>query len=97
MTSSGDLVLGFNAHIQRDLPFVLYDLYKQGRPVSYEDHTRINEFLQKVSFLGELAQKFDPTIERFESVHSTSLRRAPCVLVNPSSTPVSSKNTRFSS
>lgn len=63
VTSSGDLVLGFNAHIQRDLPFVLYDLYKQGHPVSYEDHTRVNEFLQKVNFLEELAQKFDPTID----------------------------------
>lgn len=63
VTSSGDLVLGFNAHIQRDLPFVLYELYKQGHPVSYKDHTRVNEFLQKVNFLGELAQKFDPTID----------------------------------
>lgn len=63
VTGSGDLVLGFNAHIQRDLPFVLYKLYKQGHPVSYEDHNRINEFLQKVNFLGELAQKFDPTID----------------------------------
>lgn len=63
VSSSGDLVLGFNAHIQRDLPFVLYKLYKQGHPVSYEDHTRVNEFLQKVNFLGELAQKFDPTID----------------------------------
>jgi Family of unknown function (DUF5995) len=63
VTSSGDLILGFNAHIQRDLPFVLYELYKQGHPVSYEDHTRVNEFLQTVNFLGELAQKFDPTID----------------------------------
>ena len=63
VTSSGDLVLGFNAHIQRDLPFVLYELYKQGHPVSYEDHTRVNEFLQTINFLGELAQKFDPIID----------------------------------
>jgi hypothetical protein len=63
VTSSGDLFLGFNAHIQRDLPFVLYELYKRGDQVSYEDHNRINEFLQKVDFLEELAQKFDPTID----------------------------------
>lgn len=63
VTSSGDLVLGFNAHIQRDLPFVLYELYKQGNTVSYEDHNRVNEFLQTVNFLTELAQKFDPTID----------------------------------
>ena len=63
VTSSGDLFLGFNAHIQRDLPFVLYELYKRGDPVSYEDHNRVNEFLRKVNFLEELAQKFDPTID----------------------------------
>jgi len=31
--------------------------------VSYEDHTRVNEFLQNVSVLKELVQKFDPTID----------------------------------
>jgi hypothetical protein len=35
----------------------------QGHPVSYEDHTRGNEFLKKVDVLGELVQKFDPTID----------------------------------
>ena len=63
VSGSGNLILGFNAHIQRDLPFVLYELYVQGRPVSYEDHTRVNEFLQNVNVLEELAQKFDPTID----------------------------------
>lgn len=63
VSGSGNLILGFNAHIQRDLPFVLYELYVQGHPVSYEDHTRVNEFLQKVNVLEELAQKFDPTID----------------------------------
>ena len=63
VSGSGNLILGFNAHIQRDLPFVLYELYVQGRPVSYEDHTRVNEFLQKVNVLEELARKFDPTID----------------------------------
>ena len=63
VSGSGNLILGFNAHIQRDLPFVLYELYLQGHPVSYFDHTRANEFLQKVNVLQELAQKFDPTID----------------------------------
>lgn len=63
VSGSGNLILGFNAHIQRDLPFVLYELYLQGRLVSYEDHNRINEFLQNVNFLKELAQKFEPTID----------------------------------
>lgn len=63
VSGTGNIALGINAHIQRDLPFVLYELYLQGRPVSYEDHTRINEFLQKVNPLSELAEKFDPTID----------------------------------
>lgn len=63
VAGSGNLFLGFNAHIQRDLPFVLYDLYTQGRPVSYSDHTLVNQFLQQVDVTDELAQKFDPTID----------------------------------
>lgn len=63
VSASGNVALGINAHIQRDLPFVLYELYLQGHPVSYEDHTRVNQFLQKVNPLDELAQKFDPTID----------------------------------
>ncbi|MDV2993210.1 MAG: hypothetical protein N4J56_002864 [Chroococcidiopsis sp. SAG 2025] len=60
---AGNLVLGINAHIQRDLPFVLYELYLKGRPVSYEDHTRVNQFLQQADSLPEVAEKFDPTID----------------------------------
>lgn len=63
LTGSGNLALGINAHIQRDLPFVLYELYQQGNPVSYEDDTRINQFLQGVNVLDELALKLDPTID----------------------------------
>lgn len=63
VAGSGNLILSSNAHIQRDLPFVLYELYLQGRPVSYEDHTRANEFLQQVNVLEEVAQKFDPTVD----------------------------------
>lgn len=63
VSGSGNIALSINAHIQRDLPFVLYELYLQGRPVSYEDHTRVNQFLQQVNPLKELAAKFDPTID----------------------------------
>lgn len=63
VSGAGNVALGINAHIQRDLPFVLYELYLQGRPVSYEDHTRVNQFLQQVNPLSELAEKFDPTID----------------------------------
>lgn len=63
VTGAGNLLLSFNAHIQRDLPFVLYELYTQGTPVSYSDHTRVNQFLQQVDVVDELAQKFDPTLD----------------------------------
>ncbi|MBE9020746.1 hypothetical protein IQ272_32395, partial [Chroococcidiopsidales cyanobacterium LEGE 13417] len=63
VSGSGNIALGINAHIQRDLPFVLYELYLMGRPASYEDHTRVNDFLQQVNPLKELAEKFDPTID----------------------------------
>lgn len=63
VTGSGNIALGINAHIQRDLPFVLYELYLKGHPVSYEDRNRVNNFLQKVNPLKELAAKFDPTID----------------------------------
>jgi len=61
-SSAGNLVLGFNAHIQRDLPFVLYELYLQGHPVSYADHNRVNQFLRKVNVV-QVAKKFDSTID----------------------------------
>ena len=63
VAGGGNLFLGFNAHIQRDLPFVLYELYAQGRPISYTDHTLVNQFLQQVDVLDEVAQKFDPTVD----------------------------------
>lgn len=63
VSGAGNLALGINAHIQRDSPFVLYELYLQGRPVSYEDYTRVNQFLQQVNPLKELAAEFDPTID----------------------------------
>jgi hypothetical protein len=63
VAGAGNLLLGFNAHIQRDLPFVLYELYTQGTPVSYSDHIRANQFLQQVDVIDELVQKFDPTLD----------------------------------
>lgn len=63
VSGAGNLILGFNAHIQRDLPFVLYELYLQGHPVNYEDHIRVNKFLQQVNILSEIARKFDPTVD----------------------------------
>ena len=67
VAGAGNLLLGFNAHIQRDLPFVLYELYLQGHPVSYEDHTRVNKFLQQVNISPEIARKFDPTVDNADN------------------------------
>jgi len=61
LPAAGDAFLGFSAHIQRDLPFVLYDLYVQGHPVSHADHTLVNDFLAQVDVAAELAARFDPS------------------------------------
>lgn len=61
VTSSGNAILGFNAHIQRDLPFTLYELYEKGTPVSEFDHFKVNEFLAQVDFADEILERFDPT------------------------------------
>lgn len=61
--SSGNALLGFNAHIQRDLPFVLYDLHSRGTPITHEDHTLVNDFLAQVDATGEVVDRFDPTFD----------------------------------
>jgi hypothetical protein len=61
LSAQGNAFLGVSAHIQRDLPFVLYELHVQGHPVSYEDHTLVNEFLAQVAVAPEIIERFDPT------------------------------------
>lgn len=63
VSGGGNLILSTNAHILRDQPLMLYELYQQGNPISYEDHDRFNQVLLQVNVLEELAQKFDPTID----------------------------------
>lgn len=63
VTGTGNLSLGTSAHILRDLPFVLYELEQQGTPISKADHDLFNQVLLQVDVLGELAQKFDSTID----------------------------------
>jgi hypothetical protein len=61
----GNLVLGINAHIQRDLPFTLagIGLVKPDGSSRKTDHDRVNRFLNKVmdDLIPELAARFDPT------------------------------------
>ncbi len=61
VTSVGNAVLGINAHIQRDLPFVLYELHTQGLAPSYHDHNVANTFLAMVEVADEIIARFDPT------------------------------------
>jgi hypothetical protein len=66
VTSLGNALLGMNAHIRRDLAFTLYDLYTQGKPVSYSDHNKVNNFLAQVDVSDEIRDRFDPTFDSLD-------------------------------
>jgi hypothetical protein len=63
----GDLFLGINAHVQRDLPFALaaIGLVKPDGTTRKTDHDRVNRFLNRVmdDLVLEIARRFDPTID----------------------------------
>lgn len=66
LTGSGDLLLGMNAHVNRDLPFVLAAIgittpTGQSRK---PDHDKVNQFLNAVvqPLLVESAARLDPTM-----------------------------------
>jgi Family of unknown function (DUF5995) len=61
LSAQGNAFLGVSAHIQRDLPFVLYDLYTRGDAVSHDDHTLVNSFLAQLDVAPEIIARFDPT------------------------------------
>jgi hypothetical protein len=67
VSGSGSIFLGMSAHINRDLPFVLYDigLVAPDGTSRKADHDRVNEFLNRVSddLFPELARRFDPTVD----------------------------------
>jgi hypothetical protein len=67
VTAQGNLSLGINAHVQRDLPFVLagIGLVKPDGSSRKHDHDRVNEFLNRVTdgLYAEIARRFDPTID----------------------------------
>ncbi len=62
----GDMLLGINAHIQRDLPFVLAEigLVRPDGTSRKPDHDRVNEFLDLLAgdVMREIAQRFDPSV-----------------------------------
>ena len=67
VSAAGNLALGINAHVQRDLPFVLASLglVKPDGSSRKADHDRVNEFLNRVAdeLYPEIARRFDPTID----------------------------------
>ena len=66
----GDLLLGINAHVQRDLPFVLYSigLTTPAGASRKPDHDRVDKILNRViePLIAEIARRFDPTVDDAE-------------------------------
>ncbi len=64
MEGMGDLLLGMNAHINRDLPYTLahVGLVKGDGSSRKLDHDKVNQFLDRVidPLQDELAQRYDP-------------------------------------
>src|SRR5918995_1368125 len=67
VSANGNLLLGINAHVQRDLPFVLYSigLVRPDGTSRKADHDRVNQILNRVTddVIAEIARRFDPTID----------------------------------
>ena len=67
VSGTGDLLLGINAHVQRDLPVVLYSLglVRPDGTSRKPDHDRVDIILNAVEddIIAELARRFDPTVD----------------------------------
>ncbi len=67
VSATGDLLLGINAHVQRDLPLVLYSvgLVAPDGSSRKPDHDRVDIILNRVmdDILAEIARRFDPTVD----------------------------------
>ena len=67
VSATGDLLLGINAHVQRDLPLVLYaiGLRRPDGTSRKPDHDRVDVILNRVSddIIAEIARRFDPTVD----------------------------------
>ena len=67
VTGAGDLFLGMNAHINRDLPFVLdaSGLVESDGSSGKSDYDAVEKWLNDdtAPLLAEAAQRFDPTID----------------------------------
>lgn len=67
VTGTGNVFLGMNAHVNRDLPFVLAEigLVKPDGTSRKVDHDRVNDFLAATNqyLLAEAAKYLDPTLD----------------------------------
>ena len=67
VTGNGDLLLGMNAHINRDLPFVLAasGLVRPDGVSGKRDYDKVEDFLNAATepMLAEAAARFDPTLD----------------------------------
>jgi hypothetical protein len=67
VTGMGNVFLGMNAHVNRDLPFVLAEigLVKPDGTSRKPDHDRVNDFLARTNqyLLTEAAKYLDPTLD----------------------------------
>jgi len=66
VTATGNLLLGMNAHVNADLPVVLYEIGLVAPDGSSRkpDHEKVNEFLNDEvnALLVEMAGRFDPSL-----------------------------------
>lgn len=76
VTGSGNLLLGMNAHVNRDLPFVLagIGLVAPDGSSRKPDHDRINAMLNRVvdPLLAEESARFDPTMDDVNTPYGLS-------------------------
>src|SRR5690242_12594716 len=67
VTGAGDLFLGMNAHINRDLPFVLYasGLVESNGTSGKADYDAVEQWLSAdtAPLLAEAVRRFDPTMD----------------------------------
>lgn len=67
VSAVGNLFLGMNAHVMRDLPHVLarIGIVAPDGSVRKGDHDQVNVFLNRVAddLIPEIARRFDPTID----------------------------------
>ena len=64
VNASTNVLLGISAHINRDLPFVLWEigLVKPDGTTRKRDHDKVNDFLARVLFYSEAKARFDPSL-----------------------------------